>query len=97
MDTTQFDDETPITQSATEMFGAAEGAWLDEQISAWFVENDPDGYEYECTDSRRMMRKGDESMEHRYAATVSCCGCMELGFGPSPAGHTYLYGFNYGH
>ena len=76
-------------------YGPGEGAWLKEQIVAFWDRHEDD--EFECTDSFRLARKGDASEEQEYDETISCCGKMDLEFGPSPEGHTYFYGFNYGH
>ncbi len=79
----------------TSKYGPVEAAWLDEQIKAFWARTEDD--EFECTDSFRLARKGVPAEEQEYEEEITCCGKMDLEFGPSPEGHTYWYGFNYGH
>ncbi len=75
--------------------------WLCEQISCWHREHDvvdpTYGPVYEYTDSFRLGVKGDEASEAAYTQEMTCCGSVDVEFGPSPKGVTYLYGFNHGH
>jgi hypothetical protein len=76
--------------------GRAERDWLLSQVDGfWDLHED----EYECVDNVRLADDGDELERQAYGAAVDggCCGGHDREFGGSPAGRTYLYGFNYGH
>lgn len=79
-------------------FGVDEAAFIQRETSAWFEANG--GYEeFECSDNFRLCRVGDFDGEDEYEAARNdgCCGSVDIEIGPSPAGHKYRYGFNYGH
>ncbi len=78
-------------------FGQVEGEWLADQIHDFWDAAAEQGDPYECVDSERTALKGDEGQEALYDDAITCCGSCDVEFGPSPAGHTYKYGFNYGH
>lgn len=76
---------------------AVESRWLKNVINDWWRIHIYD--EFDCVDNARLMRVGVNDEENLYNEAVcdGCCGSHSVEFGPSPAGHTYLYGFNYGH
>jgi len=81
------------------LFGE-DASWVEAQIKAFWDrayaeagDDDP----YPRMDCGRIARKGVQEQEVEYEATRSCCGQVDVEFGPSPLGHTYMYGFNYGH
>lgn len=84
----------------SEKYGT-DAQWVSDQIDAWWASNnttDEEGYErFECLSDVRLARKGDLEEEQAYEDAMSCCGQMDVEFGPSPLGYTYMYGFNYGH
>ena len=82
-----------------DLIGHEEANWLLDAVHAWWEENDPEGDRYEYADNRRLALVGDEASQAVYdeMALEGCCGSMDVALGPSPAGRTYLFGFNYGH
>lgn len=69
------------------LLGALEGFWTSAEKG-----------EYEYVDNIRLARQGDaDCAEYEEIRQGGCCGFMDTEFGPSPGGHTYLYGFNHGH
>jgi hypothetical protein len=79
-------------------FGVDEAAFLVREIDAWIDANGgPD--EFDCADNFRLCRVGDSVGEAEYEETRNdgCCGSVDIEIGPSPAGHVYHHGFNYGH
>lgn len=83
-----------------EMAGYGEDAvWLSAQIEVfWSVASEAEASDGSF-DNFRVARAGDKDSEERFneAESEGCCGCGGGVFGPSPLGHTYWYGFNYGH
>jgi hypothetical protein len=79
-------------------FGVDEAAFLVSAISAWFEANGGSD-EFDCSDNFRLCRVGDPIGEAEYedARSDGCCGFVDIEIGPSPAGHIYRHGFNYGH
>ena len=77
-------------------YGPVEGDWLVQQL-ATFWEKAAD--QYDCVDNVRLARVGDTNDEEQYdeSKREGCCGFEDVTFGPSPGGHTYNFGFNYGH
>ena len=77
-------------------YGKFEADWLHEQINDFWEDM---GAGFDCIDNLRLCRKGDVADEARYDEIErdGCCGSHNTEFGPSPEGHFYLYGFNYGH
>ncbi len=84
-----------MSGSLEALYGPIEGVWLQARIDEFWAGTEP--YEYECVDSNRVKRVGVTSEEDAYDEAVTCCGRMDMLFGPSPGGFTYGYGFNYGH
>lgn len=84
-------------------FGQSEVEWLAEEIRAWMENNDPDEREYECADNFRLSQANRDTTfvavdyEYDKIRRNGCCGSEDIQFGPSPDGHTYVFGFNYGH
>lgn len=76
-------------------FGDDEYRWLCEQIDVIDREFDDEP----CKDNHRYALKGDQTSEAAFEEREShgCCGSYRTEVGPSPLGHIYLYGFNYGH
>jgi hypothetical protein len=79
-------------------FGVEEAAFLVCEIGAWFEANGGND-EFDCSDNFRLCRVGDPIGEAEYEEIRNggCCGSVDTEIGPSPAGHVYRYGFNYGH
>lgn len=79
-------------------FGVDEAAFLVREIGAWFEANGGSD-EFDCSDNFRLCRVGDSDGEAEYETIRNdgCCGSVDIEIGPSPAGHTYRHGFNYGH
>jgi hypothetical protein len=74
-----------------------EGTWLQDRISAFWEATETG--EYDCVGGFSLCRQ-DLTDEVDVADDVSatrCCGTHDEVWGPSPAGHTYLYAFDYGH
>lgn len=78
-------------------YGTRDADWIDQQLFAFWDANGPDGYD--CVDNHRLARKSDAADMEAYetAANLGCCGSYEGQLGPSPDGHMYVWGFNYGH
>jgi hypothetical protein len=79
-------------------FGEDEYNWLRSKIDAMWEQLDTDGG-FECVDNFRCCLKGHAQSVELYfeAMDQGCCGSYDTEFGVSPLGHTYGYGFNYGH
>ena len=79
-------------------FGTEEASFLAHEISAWIDANGGSD-EFECSDNFRLCQVGDPIGESEYGEirNSGCCGSVDIEIGPSPAGHFYHYGFNYGH
>ena len=98
-------------QGWVDKFGQAEVEWLAGEIQAWKEREDPDDRKYDYADNFRVslvlefgipivdnhgkMIGVDE--EYADSRDNGCCGFEDVQFGPSPDGHMYVYGFNYGH
>ena len=77
-------------------FGAEEAQWLSGELKKFW--DSVDESDYENSDNFRMAIKGGPSeAAYEDARADGCCGFSDIEIGPSPLGHTYLYGFNYGH
>jgi len=78
-------------------YGTSEADWIDQQMRTFWNLNCEEGYD--CVDNSRLARQSDaaDMAEYETAANSGCCGFYEGEFGPSPEGHTYAFGFNYGH
>lgn len=67
-------------------------------VAKWEVENDPDGYSFECRDNDRLAVVGNREQEEAYDASRmnGCCGFVDVEL-DCEDGTVLLYGFNYGH
>ena len=74
-------------------YGASEAAFI---VAAMMVVAEED---YEYVDNVRVARVGDKAEEEAYEDQKQhgCCGYYDDEVGPSPGGHQYRWGFNYGH
>lgn len=82
-------------------YGADEN-WLNCRINEFWADAAQDAGDaeaYECSDNYRLACKQveGEMSEYEQAQFRGCCGSVDVEFGPSPEGKTYVYGFNYGH
>lgn len=97
MDASDFHIETASYGADLAKYGPEEEAYLVEQIQN-FWSNTEQG-DFDCVDNIRLARQGavEECAEYEETQRTGCCGSHDIVFGPSPNGHSYLYGFNYGH
>ncbi len=76
--------------------GQAEADWLRRQVVGFW---DDAGNSFDGVDNVRIacVDDHDEYVAYEDAISDGCCGSNDMEFGPSPAGRTYRYGFNFGH
>ena len=74
-----------------------EGDWLHRQVADFWDRDENQDLEF--VDNGRVADEGVPAEVEAYEEAVrqGCCGCVDVTFGPSPSGRTYMYGFNHGH
>jgi hypothetical protein len=91
---------TVTMDSIRNVMGKVEDDWLRHELDTWWkVESYNEDAQFDNVDNIRLALVGDKGSEAQYdeRAREGCCGSHSMEFGPSPKGHFYAYGFNYGH